>query len=310
MITTVTLNAAIDKTYIIPGFKLNSLYRAEQMNTTAGGKGINVARVIRTLGEDVIATGFVAGYNGMAISEMLRQEGIPSDFVTVQGESRLCLNMIDPEHGTQTELLESGPSIPAEAIGEMKGKIATLASQSSHVVLSGSLPQGCLPGLYADLIGIAREAGAIPVLDTSGDALVAGIASRPYLIKPNEHEVVKLTDGSAEEEDAIKAALFRLTERGIPNIVVSLGERGALSAMDKRIYRVRIPRIDALNAVGSGDSMVAGLIVADKRGLPAEERLKLGAACGSANALMPSAGMVRLEDVETLKRQIQVEALL
>ncbi|MCE5170931.1 1-phosphofructokinase [Paenibacillus profundus] len=310
MITTVTLNAAIDKTYIIPGFNLNSLHRAEQMNATAGGKGINVARVIRTLGEDVIATGFVAGFNGMAISEKLRQEGIPSDFITVEGESRLCLNVIDPEGGTQTELLEAGPSIPAEAIESMKERIAKLASHSSHVVFSGSLPKGCQLGLYAELITIARGAGAIPVLDTSGEALVEGIAARPYLIKPNEHEVVKLTDGNAEEEDDIKSALLRLAKQGIANVVVSLGERGALSAMDKQLFRVSIPRIDAVNAVGSGDSMVAGLVVADKRALPAEERLKLGAACGTANALMPSAGMVRLEDVEALKQQIQVETLL
>ncbi|MCM3341821.1 1-phosphofructokinase [Paenibacillus sp. MER TA 81-3] len=310
MITTVTLNAAIDKTYIIPGFNLNSLYRAEQMNATAGGKGINVARVIRTLGEDVIATGFVAGFNGMAISEMLRQEGIPSDFITVEGESRLCLNVIDPEGGTQTELLEAGPSIPAEAIESMKERIAKLASRSSHVVFSGSLPKGCQLGLYAELIAIARGAGAIPVLDTSGEALVEGIAARPYLIKPNEHEVVKLTDGNAEEEDDIKSALLRLAKQGIANVVVSLGERGALSTMDKQLFRVSIPRIDAVNAVGSGDSMVAGLVVADKRALPAEERLKLGAACGTANALMPSAGMVRLEDVEALKQQIQVGTLL
>jgi len=306
MITTVTLNAAIDKTYYIPGFGSNALYRADETLATAGGKGINVARVIHALGEDVTATGFVAGYNGMAIVDMLRQEGIQADFLSVSGESRLCLNIIDPVGGSQTELLEAGPVITPEAIEAMKAKIEELASRSSHVVFSGSMPKGCGTDLYADLIQIARSQGAIPILDTSGDALIAGIQSKPYLIKPNEHEVTKLTDGSADNEDEIVRAVQQLMQDGISNVIISLGERGALAGCDGRLYGVSIPRVEAVNAVGSGDSMVAGLVVADHRGCSPEERLKLGAACGTANALMPSAGMVKLSDVESLLRDIQV----
>ncbi|NOJ72923.1 1-phosphofructokinase [Paenibacillus alvei] len=309
MITTVTLNAAIDKTYYIPGFNSNALYRVDQTLATAGGKGINVARVIHALGEMVTATGFVAGYNGMAITDMLREEGIGTDFISVPGESRLCMNIIDPTGGTQTELLEAGPSITPESIDAMKAKIEELAAKSSHVVFSGSLPKGCGTNLYAELIDIARGQGAIPVLDTSGDALIAGIQSRPYLIKPNEHEVTKLTGGLADSEDEIVRAVLQLMQNGVDNVIVSLGERGALAGCEEQLYGVSIPCVEAVNAVGSGDSMVAGLVVADRRGLSLEEKLKLGAACGTANALMPSAGMVRMADVESLLREIQVTPL-
>ncbi|MGG4395069.1 1-phosphofructokinase [Paenibacillus thiaminolyticus] len=310
MITTVTLNAAIDKTYIVSGFALDKLYRVEQMTATAGGKGINVARVIHALGEEVTASGFAAGFHGQMILHKLNEEGIPADFVHVEGESRVCLNILDPGRGTQTELLEQGPAVTLINLDAMRDKVGTLAARSTHIVFSGSLPQGCPPALYAELIEIARRAGAIPILDTSGAALEEGVKSAPALIKPNEHEVGKLTGGGADaSEDEVMPAIRRLMDAGIEQVVISLGARGALAGVRGALYRVTLPAVEAINPVGSGDSMVAGLVVADKRGLSAEDGLTLGAACGTANALMPSAGHVRLDDVESLRTQIQVERI-
>ncbi|MDK8182697.1 1-phosphofructokinase [Paenibacillus sp. UMB4589-SE434] len=306
MITTVTMNAAIDKTYVTSQFQPNQLYRIQNMHACAGGKGINVARVIRTLKEDVTASGIVAGYNGMFIQEQLFQEGINHDFISVDGESRICLNVIDPLSGTQTELLEQGPVLNESTQEAMKTKISMLARRSSHVILSGSLPQGCHPTFYANCIKLIQDAGAVPVLDASGDALLAGVEAKPLLIKPNEHEVLRLTGGTTADEHSLIEAIARLMEQGVLNVVVSLGGQGAIAGLNHRIYRVTIPKVDVVNTVGCGDSMLAGIVVADKRGLPPIDQLRMGAACGTANALMPAAGLVRLEDIGSLMKQVEV----
>ncbi|MGZ9586834.1 1-phosphofructokinase [Paenibacillus marinisediminis] len=306
MIVTVTMNAAIDKTYMAPGFQPGSLHRIQEMYSYAGGKGINVARVVRTLNEDVIATGVVAGNNGRYIEAELDREGIRHDFVHVDGESRLCLNIIDPLKSQQTELLEAGPVLNEAALAEVLQKITALAAEASHVVMSGSLSQGCPVSFYAELTSAIRAAGAVPVLDASGDALIQGVSARPHLIKPNEHEVLKLTGGTALDEAAVKAAIISLMNDGVENVVVSLGGDGAIAGMGGRLYRVAIPSIEVVNTVGCGDSMLAGIVVAAKRGMSAADQLRLGAACGTANALMPAAGSVRLEDLEAIMPQVVV----
>ncbi|WP_195576258.1 1-phosphofructokinase [Paenibacillus sp. 1001270B_150601_E10] len=309
MITTVTMNAAIDKTYITPAFSIDKLHRVQEMYAFAGGKGINVARVIHALKEPVTASGIIAGYNGRFIEAALDQEGIPHQFVAVQGESRLCLAITDTTAGTVTELLEAGPTLTEEDVAQMKHTIAQLASSSTHVVMSGSLPQGCPTSFYRDCMDIIREQGAIPVLDTSGDALISGIEGRPLLIKPNEHEVLKLTGRDQADDELILEAIDAVMKQGVQNVVVSLGEHGALAGMNNRIYRVTIPKVEVVNTVGSGDSMIAGVVVGDKRGLLPEEQLMLGAACGTANALTPAAGMVSLSQVQELMKSITVQQI-
>lgn len=309
MIITLTMNASIDKTYMIPDYQIGQLHRVKDMYANAGGKGINVARVIHTLHEEVLATGVTAGFNGSFIEAQLTHEGIPHDFLRVEGESRVNINVLDPVRETQSELLEAGPSIDEAGLAAIKRKITELAARASHVVMSGSLLQGCPVSLYADLVQLVRDAGAWPVLDTSGDALVHGAAALPMLMKPNEYEVLKLTGGAGGDEAAIVSAIQRLMTRGVPQVVVSLGGQGAIAGIDGRLFRVTIPQVQVVNAVGCGDSMLAGLVVAHKRGMSIEDQLRMGAACGTANALQPEAGSVRLADVENLMEQVQINEL-
>ncbi|NHN33451.1 1-phosphofructokinase family hexose kinase [Paenibacillus agricola] len=189
MITTVTLNAAIDKTYYLPSFGLGQVSRVQRMFAEPGGKGINVARVIQQLGYPVIATGFVGGHNGRFIENALSQQGIEHDFIHVEGESRLCLNVIEESKGSSTELLEQGPVISEEAWQLMQAKLAHLAARSRIVCFSGSLPQGVPDDGYAQLIAIVKQAGCLAFLDTSGSALLQGIKALPDFVKPNEDEV-------------------------------------------------------------------------------------------------------------------------
>lgn len=307
-ITTVTLNAAIDKTYYMPTLEVGRVSRVPRMFAVAGGKGINVARVLQLMGADVSATGFVGGHNGAFIEQGLRETGIVSDFVRVDGESRLCLNFIDESTGASTEFLEPGPTIEAPALDELRERVRALARSSAIVSFSGSMPKGVPADFYAELVAIARGEGALVFLDASGDALKHGVAARPDAIKPNEDEVAQLLGVSADQEGELRHSLVRLAaETDIPCICVSLGGEGSLTLADGRFYRVRLPKIDVVNTVGCGDSFLAGLAAGRVRGLPTADCLKLAAAAGTANALQERAGFVDPQDVERLLALVEVE---
>lgn len=319
-IVTVTLNAAIDKTYYMNGFSTGSVMRVDRVHAIAGGKGLNVARVLNQLGHaEVKASGFIAGYNGQFIAKAAEAEGIHTDFVAINGESRVCLSIVDEVSGSFTEVLEPGPWITQEDENLMKAKITELAKQAGLIIFSGSIPKGCRPELYAELIEICSSHGVDVFLDTSGNALVEGIKGKPGLIKPNEDEIKPwLTHAGNQDSDSkmtVEASLdsYSIAIRNlakdteIPRVIVSLGAMGALAYIEDVVYRVRIPELKAVNPVGSGDSFVAGFAYAHVRDLPAVECLRFAAAAGSANVLNPTAGCVLPEDHQRLMEQIEVD---
>ncbi|WP_152396800.1 1-phosphofructokinase [Paenibacillus guangzhouensis] len=311
-IVTVTLNAAIDKTYTVPQFDLNHAYRVNDMVATAGGKGINVARVASILQQPVIVSGFVAGSQGRFITEGLNREGIAHDFVQVPGESRVCITILDPaKPNEQTELLEPGPRITPEAMDALSLKLQELAKTSTCMAFSGSLPMGCPTDTYARLIRDVKLSNPDLriVLDASGDALVAGLEAKPFLIKPNEHEIEKLVGKTVQSPEELHACIRNLMAEGIACVVVSLGKDGAIAGYQGKLYRVTFPPLEIVNPVGSGDSMVSGMIIAFERGYNIEDTLRLGSACGSANALMIGAGSVQPTDVERLFADVHVQVI-
>lgn len=312
MITTVTLNAAIDKTYYLPGFSLGQVTRVSRMFAEPGGKGLNVARVVRQLGYPVTATGIVGGHNGRFIENALSAQGIAHDFIRIEDESRLCLNFIDESSGTSTEVLEQGPVVPEDAWLSFKTKLARLAGLSRIVCFSGSLPKGVPQDGYAQLIRIVKQAGAAAFLDTSGEALIQGVAARPDFMKPNENEIFPLLErmGICSAAEQLDDALKRLqSAAGIPNITVSLGAKGSLTCFEQTLFRVNVPKLQAVNTVGCGDSYVAGMAAAVLEGLPIEQCLQLAAAAAAANALTDRAGYVKMTDVYAFKEQIIVTRL-
>lgn len=309
MITTVTLNAAIDKTYMLPTFQTGQVFRATSAHASPGGKGLNVARVAHLLSQPVIATGFVGGNNGEFICQELDRQGIAHRFVKVNEESRLCLNIIEQSSGTSTELLEPGPTITAEQLEAMKNKVSELAGNSRIMAFSGSIPQGVPTTFYADLITIAKSKGAKVLLDTSGEALVEGIKAVPHLIKPNEVEVEKIIGKKLEHEGDLYESINSLMEQGIETVAVSLGAQGSLVGHQGRLYRVTAPQLDVVNTVGCGDAYVAGMAIAMLEARSIIESLRLATATGSANALNEQPGFVRPEDVERLADLVVITEL-
>ena len=325
MLITVTLNPAIDRRLHVMGFAPGQVHRTTAEHATAGGKGLNVARVIAQLGEPVEATGFLGGANGTWIRRQLDEAGIAHRFVDIAGPTRTCLNIIDDRTGISTEVLESGPIVSPEEQAALLDQVRIYAAAGACIVFSGSLPRGCAPVYYRQLIAAVVTSGGQAILDTSGEALAQGLAAGPCAVKPNEEEIARLArlaagraagqenghaDGEAGglDEAAITRALRGPLFRGVRCAVVTLGARGCLAAMDGRLYRVRMPTITAVNAVGSGDAFVAGLAVAWHRGLDPVGSLRLSAAAGASNAMQDRTGVIRLDDIARLLPEIEVSA--
>lgn len=306
MITTVTLNAAIDKTYFIPSFKAEHVNRVQQMYSEPGGKGINVAKVLHALGVDVTATGYVGGYTGQFIAASLKNRGVKQQFVSVEGESRLCLNVIDETGGTQTEILETGPVISKKKWEELTEEITSLAGKSEFVVFSGSLPRGLSDDAYALLTRIVHQHQAKPVVDTSGSALIKALAEKPFMIKPNRDELAAVMKKDRMTESDILHTMESWSKQGISLVVVSLGRDGALVAYEGEYYKVVPPAIEAVNPVGCGDAMVAGMVAGLSANLAIEETLALSTAAAAANALERQAGCVSLDTIDVLRKKVRI----
>ena len=306
MILVVNLNASVDKRYVLKELRKDSVMRAASVDNTPGGKGIHVANVATILGEDCIATGFLGGKSGEFIAERLQDYGIRQDFVQAAGATRSCLAILT-EDGAQTEILEPGPLVSEQEQQAFLQKYMKLLQQAEVVVASGSVPQGVPQDFYAELIRRARKAGRKFLLDTSGELLAEGIKAQPYFIKPNKDEIQALTGRKVSTEEEVIAEVRGFLAQSIELAVVSLGAAGSIAGYQDKIYRIKVPHIDAVNPVGSGDSYVAGMAAALQRGLPIEQALKLAAACGTANALEAESGFVQRAVVEELQTKIQVD---
>ena len=308
MISTVTLNASIDKAYqlacpLVDG----TVMRVETCIDNAGGKGLNAARAVATCGEQVIATGFVGGNNGRLLCELLDADGIEHDFVHVESETRCCVNVLEP-NGRSTEFLEPGRPVGSEEVARMCEKIAEVAERADVVTFNGSVPAGAGMNIYRELVSVVRAAGKPAILDTSGTLLVNSLEARPTMIKPNTDEIQAILGRKPESIDEIVAAAREVHEKcGIERVVVSLGGDGSVMACEEGVFRGRAPKIDVVNPVGSGDTMVGAFAVAIARGMSVEEQLAYAMSCASANCLSASTGHFDMEVANELRSRTSVE---
>jgi tagatose 6-phosphate kinase len=272
----------------------------------AGGKGCNVARALKTLGEAPVVSGWVGGFAGQFIETELHREGIQTDFVHTHFESRTCTSILDPEKQTMTEIYEAGESVPPEKIEELRSRIQTIIGNYKAVTLSGSLPPGVPADFYANLIEIARKANVPTFLDTSGDALRISMEAGPFFVKPNETEAKSLLGLGSHDTFDFAPAAAEISTKYETNVLLSLGAKGAIAAKAGEILRVKSPNVEAKSAVGSGDCMLAGLIYGILQRVSFEEAIICGVAAGTANTLTIGAGKFQVEDFERLRTQIRV----
>lgn len=311
MIITVTLNAAIDKTLAVPNFRLGRRHRAVEQTAMAGGKGVNVARALKSLGQPVIATGVAGGPTGTRIIEHLTEEGILNDFVRIREESRTSTAVVDPTSGEQTEINEHGPQVSPQELELFVDKLLYLAKGADICVFAGSLPRGIDPGLYAELVGEMRRLNVTVVLDAEGEPLRLGTREYPDVVSPNEVEAEELVGHEFSDEDDRRRAIGEMVELGARESIMTLpdGCLALLGRSERRLYRATLEPLEPVSSVGSGDAFLAGYVAARYGGREAEACLRFGVACGAESTQHFGAGVVDLREVERLVGEVRVEAL-
>lgn len=308
MILTITLNPSVDIAYQLDTFHLDTVNRVEKVQKTAGGKGLNVTRVLKQVGEDVVATGFIGGEIGSYVKKQLTRNDIKNSFVEIGNETRNCIAVL--HDGQQTEILEQGPTIQEHEALNFIEHLEIILNNVEVVVISGSLPKGLASNYYVEIVELCKQCDVAVVLDCSGEALKKVLESqqKPTVIKPNTEELSQLigkniTDDIQELKSVLSGQLFQ----GIEWIVVSLGAKGAFAKHNDKFYRVKIPKINVVNPVGSGDSTVAGIAASLAHALPDVVLLKNANVLGMLNAQEEQTGYVNLEHSEVLYSQIEVE---
>lgn len=308
MILTVTLNTALDLTYGVPELVPHASHRVSDMSERPGGKGLNVARVLSALGHETVVTGFAGGATGTVLRELLaaRPADAPAPLtdalVTVAGNTRRTIAVVDRATGDTTQLNEPGPLVTADEWTSLLGRYEELLAGADAVALCGSLPPGIHVGAYAELVRSARAAGVPVLLDTSGEPLRRGIAARPDLIKPNADELAQLT-GSREPMRATRDA----RRRGAHGVIASLGPDGMLAVTPDGIWQAAPPARVLGNPTGAGDSAVAGLLSGLVEGLSWPDRLRRAVALSTATVLSPTAGDFDRAAYEELLPRVGIE---
>jgi tagatose 6-phosphate kinase len=309
MLSSVTLNASVDKLYHVGKVTLGSVMRVSRVRNSAGGKGLNVARIISLLGEEAFALGITGGRSGEYLEELLQKDKIKYDFAKALNETRSCVNVRDLSSGVQTEFLEAGEEVPGEVLTEFMEKYQKALLFSSVVILSGSLPPGVPKDYYATLVSEAKKAGKKTVLDTSGEALRCAVKAFPTVIKPNLDEMCELSGKEIRGVSSAAEAAKELFRQGIPIVAVSMGEEGVVVVSEEGAYHGLPPRIKAVNTVGCGDSLVAGLAVGIKRLKPLKELIRLAVTAAAANALSEETGKFDPADYMEILPKVKVESL-
>lgn len=314
MILTVTLNAAIDKRYVVENFEEGEVNRVLECEYVPGGKGLNVSKPLALAGADVTATGFVGGYAGEYICSRLKDYKVKDGFYRVEAESRSCINIWDSVKKKQTEFLEPGFTIEEKDWKGFEEKFKELCKDADIVTMSGSVPKGLDSSAYKKLIEIGKGMGKKMILDTSGKLLTESVEAIPYMIKPNIDEIAMLTGSDIKIDDpdffnvVIKAAK-KVQEKGVAIVAVSLGADGSVMVCDDGVFRAIVPRVDAVNTVGCGDSMIAGFALGLSEGLSPEETLRKASAISAASAMTEVTGYFRMEDMKDLIDKIKIEKI-
>lgn len=309
MITTVTMNASLDKAYFMKTQIVNgTVMRLDSCRTSAGGKGVNVARAAALCGAKVQAAGLTGGFNGRQLEALLDKDGIAHQFVHVEGETRCCINILDPKYGS-TEYLEPGCEVSADEEQQFMQMYPDIIRDSDVVTISGSIPGGMKKDIYGRMVTIAKSMGKAVILDTSGETLKLGIRSCPTVVKPNQDEIEQLFDIKIRSMQEVIRYAEKIRETGIPYVVISLGKDGALLVCEDGIFHGKPPEVKAVNTVGCGDSMVGAFAVALERKYEAKEALRYAVAVAAANAMSPNTGDFDPKEIESLLEQTVAEQL-
>lgn len=305
MIYTVTLNPSVDLTVEVEDFQLGRLNRARREQKFPGGKGINVSRVLHRIGAETTALGFIGGFTGAFIRDSLILEGVHVDFVEVEEDSRINIKLKSTAGG-ETEINGLGPTITDQHLNQFLAKL-DLIPEGEMIVLAGSIPRSLPVNLYEELTKRCSGRGINPVVDAAGKALLHVLKHKPFLIKPNHHELGDMFGVTLQSVHEIIPYGRKLVEMGARHVIVSMAENGALFFSQEGTYLSNVPKGKVVNSVGAGDSLVAGFIGTYAKTGDLLKAFQYGVAAGSATAF--SRDLCTKEDIEALCPQVRIQKI-
>jgi 1-phosphofructokinase family hexose kinase len=310
MIITVTLNAALDKTLEVPSFTPGRRHRTVEQTTMPGGKGVNIARAIKRLGQPVIATGLAGGATGTRIVEALNDESILNDFERIHDESRTNTAVLDPTTGLHTEINERGPAVSVAELQLFREKLLYLAKGASICVFAGSIPRGVEQDVYFSLIRDVRKLGVTTMIDSDGEPLRLAMRAEPDLVSPNELEAEELVGQEFNDAHDRAQAVVEMARQGAREAVMTVSDGCYARILDHgtaTLYRVRVAEQEARSTIGSGDAFLAGYVAARYSGQEPVDCLRFGVACGAESTQHFGAGILDPGRVERLLGEVSSE---
>lgn len=312
MILTVTLNPAIDKTYTAQSLILGNVNRMRDVINIAGGKGVNVTKILCQYGCEVTATGYLGGYTGRFIEEDIKRRGAVCDFVSLAGDTRCNINVLSDD-GFVTEILEPGPVVTKEDEQAFLERYNMLLATCELVVLSGSVGRGMTGTIYKRLVSLAKGKKVPVFLDSSGESMKLGMEACPNLIKPNWKELEYLVSHKIESREEIIETAAKLYQTGIDTVVVSMGKKGLVSVSREGIFTARLSEasdVKVVNTVACGDSVVASYAMSFLQGESQEMAIRKACAISAANATTIESAQIPIKTAHALLSKVEVEQIM
>ena len=306
MIATITLNPCLDEHIMVDGLIVDEANRWVRLHRYAGGKGIDVSRATHEMSGVTVAYGFIGGPVGRTLEILLDEEGVPFSFTPIQHETRTNFIITDTRTGQQTRIYAPGPRISKGELERLLKKLRQIRPTPDLITAGGSVPPGIPVSIYYDIIMEAKGRGVRAIFDSDGQWLLEGIRAKPYLIKPNVHEVEALLGRELPSEEAIIEATLDLLEMGIEVVVISRGKDGIIAATKESLIKAVPPSVKVRSKVGTGDCAIAGLALKLAYGEPLLEACRLAVAMGTAAVLTSGTELCHKADVERLLPQIKV----
>lgn len=306
---TVTVNPALDQTVRVPGFQAGRDFFKKDQSVSAGGKGLNVSRTLKSLRQPTLAMGIVGGSVGRHIEELLKKESLPFRLIRTREESRLNTTIINTVNGSTTRLMEEGSPVTEGDIQRFLAEYKGHLKRATCVVLSGRNIHRGKQSLYADMIALARNEKVPCLLDTHGEALREGLKAKPWGIKPNRQEAEEILGRKINTLDKLKEAMNDFHKMGIRVVMISLDKHGAVGSNQESMWYVKAPEVKLVNPIGCGDAFVAGFVAGFVNETSFQESLQMAVTCGTANTLSLTPGLISQDNLVQLADRLQVKSL-
>ena len=309
-LATITLNGTLDRVIQVPDLELGTIRNSADVLTLPGGKGLNAARAALALGSEVMTTGLLAGQCGQWIRALLQSEGIPHRFVHLaSGESRISTIIVDPKNRRSTVINDLGPSVPHEIWPQIRRQLVDAIGGYPWAILAGASLPGLPPSVWGDLCSDLQARGQRVCVDARDEWLANALPAQPYLVKCNQHEAADLVGHTVDTPLQAREVACRWIDLGVTLAIITLGRLGAVAAQNGESWHISAPVIEALYPIGSGDAMLAGVVISLDRGEPLPQAVRYGVALGAANTLLPGSGRCDLNALSSLVQRTTVQPL-